>query len=134
VYTPESRHPVEVTAAEQGHLVAWLSKRLGAEVRIPVLANLGYELVGGRLLPADDRPAAQFMYENAAGRRLTLYVRVFADGAQPTAFQQHRDGDLRVFYWVDGRFGYALTGPVTEAELLGAARLVYHELTPGERL
>lgn len=34
-YTPEVRHPVEVTAKEEAHLVAWLSKRLGAPVRAP---------------------------------------------------------------------------------------------------
>ena len=29
VYSPEVRHPVEVRAAQQEHLVQWLSKRLG---------------------------------------------------------------------------------------------------------
>ncbi|HEY4803051.1 MAG TPA: anti-sigma factor, partial [Paraburkholderia sp.] len=28
VYSPEQRHPVEVSAADEAHLVAWLSKRL----------------------------------------------------------------------------------------------------------
>jgi len=31
VYSPEVRHPVEVGADQEAHLVAWLSKRLGAD-------------------------------------------------------------------------------------------------------
>src|SRR5206468_6297614 len=74
VYSPEVRHPVEVGAKEQDHLVKWLSKRLGLPLKIPVLASEGFELLGGRLLPGPDGPVAQFMYQDASGRRLTLYV------------------------------------------------------------
>ena len=66
VFQPEVRHPVEVTAAQQEHLVQWLSKRLGRPLKVPVLAAQGYELVGGRLLPGDDGARAQFMYQNSA--------------------------------------------------------------------
>src|SRR6202008_1834129 len=55
VYSPEVRHPVEVGADKEQHLVAWLSKRLGAQLRAPKLEALGYSLVGGRLLPGDNR-------------------------------------------------------------------------------
>src|SRR5262245_3041660 len=75
VYVPEVRHPVEVKAGEE-HLVRWLAKRVGADVRAPALAGLGWTLMGGRLLPDQDgHPAAQFMYEDGSGRRLTLYIR-----------------------------------------------------------
>ncbi|HEV7800871.1 MAG TPA: anti-sigma factor, partial [Burkholderiales bacterium] len=60
VYAPEVRHPVEVGADQEAHLVAWLSKRLGTELRIPQLNGIGYSLVGGRLLPGEQGPAAQF--------------------------------------------------------------------------
>jgi anti-sigma factor RsiW len=39
-----------------------------------VLASQGYELVGGRLLSGDGGARAQFMFQNAAGLRLTLYL------------------------------------------------------------
>ena len=51
VYSPEVRHPVEVAANEEAHLVRWLSKRLGIQLKVPHLGALGYSLVGGRLLP-----------------------------------------------------------------------------------
>ncbi|RYF59731.1 MAG: hypothetical protein EOO29_48750 [Comamonadaceae bacterium] len=39
VYQPEVRHAVEVPAAQQEHLVQWLSKRLSRPLKLPVLAD-----------------------------------------------------------------------------------------------
>jgi len=72
VFVPEVRYPVQVAGKEEAHLVAWLTKRLGTPVRAPRLGPLGYELLGGRLMPEPGRPGAQFMYQDANGRRLTL--------------------------------------------------------------
>lgn len=130
VYSPEVRHPVEVGAAEENHLVAWLSKRLGAELKPPHLSTLGYDLVGGRLLPGESGPVAQFMYQDGRGQRLTLYVRTGAQGNRETAFRFAQEGSIGVFYWLDGKFGYALSGETGKAELLRAATAVYQQLNP----
>lgn len=115
VYSPEVRHPVEVGAADEAHLVAWLSKRLGRPLSIPPLGEYGYTLVGGRLLPGAAGPAAQFMYQNDAGERLTLYVS--ESGRERDAVHLLRDGSRRTFYWSTDRMGYALSGPESEGRL-----------------
>jgi anti-sigma factor RsiW len=133
VYTPEVRHPVEVGADQEAHLVAWLSKRIGMPLRVPQLTELGYSLVGGRLLPGlpDDRaPIAQFMYQDAKGLRLTLYVRADADQSRETAFRFAREKNIGVFYWVDQKLGYALSGDIEKNELLRVANMVYRQLNP----
>lgn len=131
VYTPEVRHPVEVVASEEAHLVGWLTKRLGARVRAPRLDDLGYQLVGGRLLPAvDDGPAAQLMYQDATGTRLTLYLRGGVAGSETTAFHFADEGGVGVFYWIDGPFGYALSATLPRADLLPLAHAVYAQLNP----
>lgn len=130
VYVPEVRHPVEVGADQEQHLVTWLSKRLGAQVKAPSLAELGYGLVGGRLLPAADGPAAQFMYQDGKGRRLTLYVRRGAEGNRETAFRYAQESGVSVFYWVEGPLGYALSGDLEKPELLRVANVVYRQLNP----
>jgi len=130
VYAVEVRHPVEVSANEEAHLSAWLSKRLGATLRPPHLGTVGYDLVGGRLLPGVDGPAAQFMYEDAGGHRLTLYVSKADTSRGDTAFSYHDNGDLNVFYWVDGDFGYALSGQLPREQLLRVARFSYQALNP----
>lgn len=130
VYSPEVRHPVEVGADQEAHLVRWLSKRLGASLKIPHLAALGYSLVGGRLLPGERGPAAQFMYQDIKGQRLTLYVRAGGDTRAQTAFRFAQENGVSVFYWLDGRLGYALSGETGREELLRVADAVYRQLNP----
>ncbi|HEY2024987.1 anti-sigma factor [Paraburkholderia sp.] len=126
VYSPEQRHPVEVAASEEAHLVAWLSKRLNRPLSVPSLQEYGYSLVGGRLLPGEAGPAAQFMYENRAGARLTLYVTGMS--RDETAFRLFRDGSRRTFYWINNGMGYALSGAIAEDKLRTMAIDVCSEL------
>lgn len=130
VYSPEVRHPVEVGADQEAHLVGWLSKRLGASLKMPQLNALGYQLVGGRLLPGNQGPVAQFMYQDANGQRLTLYVRTAARDSSETAFRFTQERGVSVFYWIDGKFGYALSGETDKTELLRVAKSVYQQLNP----
>jgi anti-sigma factor RsiW len=127
VYVPEVRHPVEVKA-DEAHLVRWLAKRVGADVRAPVLAVGGWKLMGGRLLPDQEgHPAAQFMYEDATGRRLTLYIRK-ETGLENTAFRFFERDGFGAFYWIDRPLAYALTGRLSRDELMGLANVVYGQL------
>jgi anti-sigma factor RsiW len=126
VFAPEVRHPVEVGADQEQALATWLSKRLGATIKPPHLADLGYQLMGGRLLPGGSGPVAQFMYAKPGGDRLTLYVTREAAGKK-TGFQFTQDGSVNVFYWVDEQFGYAISGAADRAELLRVSEAVYKQ-------
>jgi anti-sigma factor RsiW len=132
VYMPEVRHPVEVEAAQQQHLVQWLSKRLNRQLKVPNLSATGYELMGGRLLPGDAGARAQFMYQNAAGERVTLYVGAVEGPASKTmdetAFRFANEAGVASFYWVDQGFGYALSGKLPRQALLTLAESVYKQL------
>jgi RNA polymerase sigma factor (sigma-70 family) len=133
VYAPEVRHPVEVAAAQQEHLIQWLSKRLGRPLKVPDLSGQGYELVGGRLLPGDTGARAQFMYQTPGGERVTLYLGALDGGAdatarQETAFSFSGTGPVPGFYWVDQGFGYALAGKLSREALLQLAQAVYQQL------
>ncbi len=141
VYAPELRHPVEVGAAQQEHLVQWLSKRLDRPLKLPDLQAQGYELVGGRLLPGGEGARAQFMYQNGAGKRVTLYLGALSPQGGPsgsvttpvpnrreTAFSFSNDGPVPGFYWVDQGFGYALAGPLAREQLMELAQAVYRQL------
>ncbi|WP_404299601.1 anti-sigma factor family protein [Alicycliphilus denitrificans] len=128
VYQPEQRHPVEVAAAQQEHLVQWLSKRLARPLAVPHLQQQGFELVGGRLLPGGSGARAQFMYQNAAGTRITLYLGAL-DDAQAEAFQFYDKGAVSSFYWVERGFGYALSGEMPRPALQALATAVYRQLS-----
>jgi len=136
VYLPEKRHPVEVAATEQEHLVEWLSKRLGKPLRIPQLDAQGFELVGGRLLPGESGARAQFMFEDHKGRRVTLYLGALEKASgkaspqeiQATQFRFEPDAPVPSFYWADQGFGYALSGQVDKHTLLALSTLVYEQI------
>ena len=137
VYSPDLRRSVEVSAAQEDQLVAWLSKRMGTPMRPPHLQELGYALEGGRLLPGGQGPVAQFMYRDAAGSKLTLYVSNEVAGAQgpgasgvasDAAFRfAQEDGGVNVFYWIEGRFGYALSARAGRDELARVGAVVYRQ-------
>jgi len=130
VYAPEVRHPVEVDATQQEHLVKWLSKRLALDLKVPLLAGEGFELLGGRLLPGPEGPVAQFMYQDSAGKRLTLYVSKPNRADQPAAFRYAQEGPVSVFYWIDRDCGYALSGELDRPTLTRVATAVYRQLEP----
>lgn len=130
VYAPEVRHPVEVGANEEAHLVAWLSKRSGTPIKAPKLDYIGFRLVGGRLLAADQGPAAQFMYEDERGRRITLYVQSDMPAGRETAFRFATERGIGVFYWIDGPAGFAIAGDLDRDDLLKAAKLAHTQVNP----
>ena len=144
VYSPDARRPVEVDAAHEDQLVAWLSKRMGAPMKPPHLQAQGYTLEGGRLLPGGRGPVAQFMYRNERGAKLTLYVsndvadlgsaagpaaeKAAGSKTRDTAFRFAQEGAVNVFFWVDGGFGYALSAEADRAVLARVSAQVYQQL------
>ena len=137
VYSPDVRRAVEVGADHEDQLVAWLSKRMGSSMKPPHLQALGYALDGGRLLPGDRGPVAQFMYHDNTGAKLTLYVSNEINGLgaaapdqknQETAFRFAQEGSVNVFYWVNGPFGYAISADADKAELARVSGEVYRQL------
>ncbi|TAN16550.1 MAG: anti-sigma factor, partial [Rhizobiaceae bacterium] len=109
IYSSEVVHPVEVRASEKDHLRAWLSKRLERTLTVPDLRAEGLTLVGGRLLPAAGGPAAQFMYEDDAGHRVTLYIVPVKEGRE-TSFRYATLDRLEAFFWTDETISCALVG------------------------
>lgn len=133
LYVVEKRHPVEVPAEQEAHLVAWLSKRLDAPIRAPNLQEQGFSLLGGRLLPGDDvagnaAPMALLMYEAANGERLTLTVKRVPQPQPETGFKVLEQHGSSVFYWIDPNYGYALSGNIGKNRLLAVARTVDAQL------
>jgi anti-sigma factor RsiW len=130
-FVKEVRHPVEVPAAQEAHLVTWLSNRLGRPLRVPDLSSFGFHLIGGRLLPSEQVPAAQFMFEDDRGMRLTLYLR--QESQTETGFDVvERDG-IAGFRWFEDGFGYVVLAPVGRERLLKMAEAIYRQLPGGTR-
>jgi len=126
-FVVEKLHPVEVRADQEAHLAQWLSRRLGRPISAPDLKAQGYELMGGRLLPASQGPAAMFMYADQAGDRLTLYVRAGGSDAE-AGFRFEREDDVSAFSWVDRDLSYVVAARTDRPRLLTIAETVDHQL------
>ncbi len=107
-------------------LPRWLTRRLEVPVKLFNLQALGFELVGGRLLPAGPGKSAQLMYQDAQGLRVTVYLRK-PEQAADAAFRYERQGELGLFYWVEEGCGYALVGALPRQTLLALAEAIYKQ-------
>jgi len=127
IYVSERLHPVEVSADQEAHLVQWLSRRVGKPLMAPNLNAQGYRLIGGRLLPDSGEAAAQFMYENADGSRLTLYARSGGNETQ-TSFRFEEHDGVSAFSWIDRGLSYVVSSKTDRARLLSIAEAIYKQL------
>ena len=121
-FTVEARHPVEVRADEGAHLVQWISNRLERPITPPDLSPLGWRLMGGRVLPTAHAPAAQLMYDDDHGTRLTVYVQPM--GIDGEEFRYTQKGEIRTIVWAERRLALVVTGKVSEAGLMAVAKRV----------
>jgi anti-sigma factor RsiW len=126
IYVTERLHPVEVPAEQEAHLVQWLSRRVGKPLTAPNLNPQGYRLIGGRLLPSNGEAAAQFMYENAGGNRLTIYARSGGSEAQ-TAFRFEEQDGISAFSWIENGLSYVVSAKADRAQLLPIAESIYKQ-------
>lgn len=90
VFAPEQRHPVEVAAQQQEHLVQWLSKRLGVKLTAPSLDAQGFRLMGGA--PPAGRAGASpgAVHVRGRARRAPDSVRVPDDGHRQNRYGTRR--------------------------------------------
>lgn len=132
LYAPELQYPVEFGADQQDSFLLWLSDRLGEQVQAPSLQDVGFLLVGGRLLPAAEQAAAQLMYENLDNHRITLYIRerwsAPMQGAKEGSVSYFGEGGLSMVYWVEGPFAYALIGELDREQLFATAKTVRQQV------
>ncbi|WP_340117581.1 hypothetical protein [Pelagibius sp. 7325] len=127
--------------ASERQVAAWLAAQTGnttasgaAPATLPDLAALGFELIGERVITtAGGPPAAQLLYQDDAGQRVTLTMRAGGKAGQ-TSFTFARDGAASRFMWQDAHMAYSLVGQMEQDKLLRLAEAVSdslrHEAAP----
>jgi anti-sigma factor RsiW len=130
IYAAEKRHAVEVPASDKDHLETWLSNRIGLKLVAPDLASEGFELVGGRLLPAGQGKAAMLLYEDANGERISLFVTAESSATTRGTYTAEADGPEAV-YWLDKGYGCAVVGSLPAERLSAVAKSAYGQLVAG---
>jgi anti-sigma factor RsiW len=115
---PHQGRPVELKADERERLQRWLSGKAGLNVamNVPELDEVGWQLIGGRMLADARGPAALYLYQDKEGGRVSLYAAPGASASQPPGALSER-GPVRVFHWSRGPLRLALAGDCTVEEL-----------------
>jgi anti-sigma factor RsiW len=121
VYSHETKHLVEVPAAEAEHLKMWLGDRLGGAFNVPELGDFGLRFEGGRMLVLDGRPVAQLIYTRDDGLPVGLYIAAAAEAAgAPVSVEERRT--LSIGSWRDDAYDYTLVGEMSGARMRDIAR------------
>ena len=130
VYAADRRHPIEVAAAERDHLAQWLSNRLHRTVAPPDLTQTGYRLLGGRLLATEHgEAAALFMYDDAAGNRLSVVMRPMASELHAVR-SDVSEGPVNGCTWIEQGIGYAVVAAAPDATLDQIAGKISQQASP----
>ena len=115
-YADDPSHAIEIPASDP-RLGAWLAARTGV-ARAPDIA--GAQLIGARVSPGAQAPAAFLLYATGDGGRIALTGEK-TQAAQPAQAAQGRTpgatGDLNVRVWRAGGFDWTLTGRVSRERL-----------------
>ena len=74
---------------------------------------------------AEWKDAAAMAFDFAAACFLASLVPLLRDSDTSTMRRHARENDVDVFYWIDERFGYALSGNTGREDMLRLATLVY---------
>ena len=135
IYAREKRHAVEVQEPEQKHLMSWLSARLGESVGPANLTEFGYELLGGRLLPADGNPAGMYLYRGPHEAKLTYYItsqpadlKNGNNGSIPNC-HKYKDGNTTVCSWTRATLLYFVIADESIDNLRAISQNIHKQLT-----
>ncbi len=109
VYSTQTRHLVEVSAAESDHLRTWLTKSVGAVFSIPDLSDFGLAFQGGRLLVAAGEPVAQLIYTDNTGTVVALCFTTSDTTAD--AFIQQTIRGFDMVSWKSDNANFVLVAP-----------------------
>lgn len=119
IYSRETVHLVEVPAAQEDHLKAWLGKRVNASLVIPNFNQEGLTFAGGRLVVLDGEPVAELMYTRPKG--LPIAFCVLYHVGQPSTISIEQRGKLNLATWNDGSHSYVVVGEADAETIQGLA-------------
>ncbi|WP_392342015.1 zf-HC2 domain-containing protein (plasmid) [Phaeobacter sp. BS52] len=121
IYAQETRHLVEVPAAEADHLRRWLTKTVEVTFAIPDLSAFGLTFEGGRLLVANGAPVGQLMYRGADGAVIALCLQA-GDTPQGEAFAARTLRGFDFISWNGEGGKFVLIGPEGQPGLADIAK------------
>lgn len=114
---------MDITTGNENDLRAWLSGRVGQDVRLPDLADAGFRPIGGRLFATNEGPAAMVLYDDGSGHTVSFYVRPPGPARHFLPRGAREDDGLLANYWSEGGHNYAVVAVADAAGRQAAERV-----------
>jgi len=124
IYAGDRARPVELAADQRLTLDSWLSRRLSRPIAAPDLDAAGLRLIGGRLLPTEHGPAGLYLYQNAKGERIALYLRIMKSDDKTGRMTRREEDGVRGWTWADDGLGFGIFGDAPGDFLHSTANMV----------
>lgn len=110
---------LDIQARDAGQLRTWLQRHFDRVGQLPDLAGYGFTPVGARLLSNEQGPAALVVFEDGAGRRISLFLRSPGEHFRRMPQGQRIDGQLEARYWSHGAYNFALVSAADDGRGAG---------------
>jgi anti-sigma factor RsiW len=123
VYASDHIRPVELAADQRDKLNGWFSERLSRPISAPHLEAAGLRLIGGRLVASEHGPAGLYLYRNASGESVAVYVRPMEIDKTDRMTPREEQG-VRGWTWADDGLGFGVFGAAPGAYLHNTADIV----------
>lgn len=123
VFANDSAQAVELHADSRAELTGLMTQKLGRSVAVPDLSQLGYHLLGGRVLAVMYGPAAMLVYEDAQHNRITVYIQPMRRGEE-TPMRSVDAGAVDGYAWINRQIGYGVMSEGDRARLHSIANQV----------
>ncbi len=117
VFVADAGQPVEFTPAELTQKVGWSNTNEARHVTAPDLSEAGYRFIGSRSVATEQGVAPMFIYENAQGGRISIFVRVM-EAIDTNAPMRPIDAkDTSGFAWSRDGIGFGVISSKPEPKL-----------------
>jgi len=128
VYSTEALYAVEMDATNKTELSNWLSSRLDGDITTADLSSIGYDLMGGRLLPARGKHAAFFMYRNIKNERVSIFVNNISKDDNQAWFDCQFINKTSACSWLSDKLSFRVIGDQPLVELQLIAKVIYQQM------
>lgn len=110
-YGVDRNFPVEFGPERVADLSAWIARTFQRSIEPPDISSMGFQYVGGRVLPGLRGKSGMYVFQNQAGQRVAL---VFWErdetGRPPPGMTSAALQGLQSKSWVTDKLGFALFG------------------------
>ncbi|MEM8552284.1 MAG: anti-sigma factor [Pseudomonadota bacterium] len=122
IYVARDEPPLDLHSSEPAMVSEWLGREARITMSTPRLADLGYQLLGGRLMMGDAEPASLLVYVGPNGERLSLFIQ--NDLSEDIPSDISRKQGLGVVRWAHAGRGYSIAGQLANDDLDALASAV----------